>query len=237
MMTLRIAALLLIGASQLVIASPAAAQDRSINPGINRSYENPDVKQFVERFEQAGRDVYDHRQAVVESCGIKPGMTVADIGAGTGLFTRMFSHLVGVRGKVYAVDIAENFVKHIEKTAEQAGLSNVIGVVCSQDAVRLPPGSIDLVFICDTYHHFEFPEKTMRSIHRALRPGGTLILIDFHRIEGVSPQWALDHVRGGQEVFTREIEQTGFQRVEEKHDVLKHSYFVRFTRVVSPGGR
>ena len=215
--------------------APTSAQERSINPGINRSYQNPDVKHFVDRFEQAGRDVYDHRQAVVEACKIRPGMSVADIGAGTGLFTRMFSTLVGAQGKVYAVDIADKFVAHIERTAKQAGLKNIIGVTCGQDSVRLPPGSVDLAFICDTYHHFEYPQKTMRSVHRALRPGGVLILIDFHRIEGASPKWALEHVRAGQEVFTREIETIGFQRVEEKKDLLKHSYFVRFVRVAPSG--
>ena len=77
----------------------------------------------------------------------------------------------------------------------------------------------------------------MRSIRRALKPGGQLILIEAHRIEGVSPRSALDHLRAGQDVFTREIERTGFQRVEEKKDLLKQPYFARFERVVPARGR
>ena len=125
----RFANLLLVAISCHLIMPVAVAQKKSINPGINRSYENPDVKKYIGRFEQEGRDVYDHRHAVVKACNMKPGATVADIGAGTGLFTRMFSPLVGAQGRIYAVDISEKFVKHIEKTAEKDGLTNITGVI------------------------------------------------------------------------------------------------------------
>ncbi len=209
------------------------AQDKSVNPGINKSFENPDVEQFIGRFENEGRDAFDHRDEIVKAIGLKPGMTVADVGAGTGLFTRLFAKEVGPEGKILAVDIAEKFVKHVEQTAQKDGLQNVVGIVCKPDSVNLPPASIDLAFICDTYHHFEFPTKTMRSIHTALKPEGQVILIDFHRIEGVSREWTLGHVRAGQEVFTKEIVAAGFRQVEEKKDLLDESYFVRFERADS----
>ena len=207
------------------------AQDKSVNPGINKSFKNPDVEQFIGRFENEGRDAFDHRTEIVKAIGLKPGMTVADIGAGTGLFTRLFGKQVGPKGSIFAVDIAEKFVKHVEQTSLKAGLKNVIGVVCKTDSVNLPPASIDLAFICDTYHHFEFPTKTMRSIHKALKPEGQVILIDFHRIEGVSREWTLGHVRAGQEVFTKEITSAGFRQTEEKKALLDESYFVRFEKV------
>jgi predicted methyltransferase len=216
----------------------ATAQEQSVRPGINDAFQNPDVEEFIGRFERDGRDAYDHRREVLAAMRLRPGMDVADIGAGTGLFTRLFAPLVGPEGKVYAVDISERFVKHVEDTAAKAGLENVVGVVCTPDSVKLPPDSIDLAFICDTYHHFEFPQKTMTSLHRALRPGGEVILIDFHRIEGVSSDWVLEHVRAGQEVFTREIEQAGFQQVEEKKGLLSESYFVRFRKApAAPAGQ
>ncbi|MEX2187641.1 MAG: class I SAM-dependent methyltransferase [Pirellulales bacterium] len=158
-------------------------------------------------------------------------MAVADVGAGTGLFTRMFSPLVGDSGKVYAVDISDEFVAHIEKIAKQQKMANIVGVVCTSDSVKLAPASADLVFICDTYHHFEFPEKTMRSIHRALKPKGQVVLIDFRRVKGVSTDWVMNHVRAGQEVFAKEITDAGFKQVEEKKDLLKESYFLRFEKV------
>lgn len=208
-------------------------QEKSVSPGINKSFENPDVGEFQGRFEKEGRDAFDHREQILAACKLKPGNTVADIGAGTGLFTRMFAKAVGAEGKVYAVDIAETFVRHVEQSAKLAQLHNVVGVVGKADSVELPADVIDLAFICDTYHHFEYPEKTMRSLHRALKDGGQVVLIDYHRIPGTSSEWALGHIRAAQAVFEREIESCGFKKVEEKPDLLKESYFVRFEKIAS----
>lgn len=211
-----------------------SAQEKSVRPGVNKTFEDPNVGEFVERFEKEGRDVFDRRQEVVQALGLKPGMAVADIGAGTGLYSRMFAAQVGEKGQVFAVDISEKFVNHVRETSRARGLKNITGVVCKPDSAELPPDSVDVAFICDTYHHFEFPEKTMRSIHRALKPGGQVVLIDFHRIEGRSSEWVMGHVRAGQEVFTREIESAGFKPIDEKKDLLKESYFVRFAKVEAP---
>ncbi len=222
------------GALVCGLLSPAAAQEKSVNPGINKAFEDPNVSEFVERFEREGRDAFDHREAIVEACGLRPGMSVADIGAGTGLFTRMFSQAVGPEGKVYAVDISDEFVEHIREVAKDEKLRNVTAVLCDPVSVKLPDASVDLAFVCDTYHHFEYPERTMRSIHRALKPHGALVLIDFERIEGKSSAWTLGHVRAGQEVFVEEITQAGFRQVDEKGDLLDESYFVRFEKVDEP---
>ena len=97
------------------------------------------------------------------------------------------------------------------------------------DNARLPPDSVDLIFICDTYHHFEFPQRTMQSIHRALRAGGSLIVIDFQRIEGVSSEWTLNHVRAGKETVINEIEQSGFELVDAP-EIMQENYFLRFRK-------
>ena len=211
----------------------ASAQEKSVKPGINKPFENPDVKEFVGKFETESREIYARRKDILEKCRLKEGMAVADVGAGTGLFTRLFAEAVGPKGKVYAVDIAPKFVEHIEKTCKEAGLKNVQGVVCKPDSAGLPEGSVDLVFICDTYHHFEFPFKTMASIHTALRPGGQLVLIDFHRVEGKGYEWVLGHVRAGQTVFVQEIVSSGFKKVGEEK-FLKENYFVRFEKAKAP---
>jgi ubiquinone/menaquinone biosynthesis C-methylase UbiE len=207
------------------------AQEQSVNPGINKNYEHPNIPDSIQRFESNGRDVYDHRNEIVEAVGLKPGMTIADIGAGTGLFTRLFSPVVGSTGQVHAVDIAKEFIEHIENLAHDQKMDNIVGVVCKQDSVELPPDSVDLVFICDTYHHFEFPQKTMQSIYRSLKPKGQLVLIDYVRIQGKSSDFVMGHVRAGQEVFTQEIVDAGFKQIEEKTDLLKESYFLRFEKV------
>src|SRR5262249_28451151 len=118
-----------------------------------------------------------------------------------------------------------------ERQAAADGMKNIKGVVCSADSVNLAPDSIDVAYICDVYHHFEYPQKTMRSIHRALKPGGSVVLIDFHRIEGVSSAFVLGHVRAGQEIFAKEITDCGFRQMEERKGLLKESYFLRFEKV------
>ncbi len=211
-------------------AATTMAQETSVKPGINDAFRNPDAKEFTERFEVESREVYSRRKEIVAACEIKPGMAVADIGAGTGLFTRLFAEAVGPEGKVLAVDIAQNFLDHIEKSAREVGLKNVETVLASVDSTGLPPASVDLAFICDTYHHFEFPHKTMTSLHRALKPGGRVVLIDFRREPGRSTDWVLDHVRAGQHVFESEIIAAGFRKVSENADLLKENYFVVFEK-------
>ena len=211
------------------VAFPCLAQEKSVLPAINKSFRNPNVKEFIGKFEQKGREVFDNQQKLLAACELGQGMVVADIGAGTGLFTRQIALSVGSQGRVYAVDIAKNFIDHIESTCNKLGIQNVTGVICSQSSVNLPDNSIDLAFICDTYHHFEFPYKTMRSIHRALRSGGQVVLVEIRRIEGVSPSWVLDHVRAGQETFTKEIVQSGF-KLNGEPSYLKNSYIKRFIK-------
>ncbi len=225
MLTRRHLALLLVF---LMLPAAVAARDGA-DPAINRPYLDADFEQWVERFERPGREVYDRREAIVAATGVKPGMHVADIGAGTGLFTLMFARQVGAQGRVYAVDISKNFIANIEHRATQAGLLNIAGIVSSQSETRLPPASIHLAFICDTYHHFEQPASMLASIHRALKPGGILVVIDFERIEGKSSNWVLGHVRAGKESVIHEIETAGFHLAGDEK-LLKENFYLRFTK-------
>jgi predicted methyltransferase len=217
--------------SGLPFVEMTTAQEQSVKPGINDTFRNPDVKEFQGRFEVESREVFAHRKEIVAACKVQPGQTVADIGAGTGLFTRMFSPLVGKEGRVISVDIAQTFLDHIEKTSREAGMLNIETLRGTADSTNLLPESIDVAFICDTYHHFEYPLKTMESLHRALKPGGRVILVEFRRVEGTSTDWVMNHVRAGQEVFESEILKSGFKKVREERDFLKENYLVTFEKV------
>ena len=213
-----------------LVAATAIAQEKSVRPGINDSFQDPNVEEFVGRFEVESREVFARRHQIVAACGIEPSQTVADIGAGTGLFTRLFSEAVGKDGLVLAVDIAENFLDHIEATSRAAGQRNVQTVLCTAESTNLPPESVDVAFICDTYHHFEYPLKTMSSLYRAMKPGGKMIVVDFRRIEGESSEWVLNHVRAGQEVFEAEIKQAGFEKERAIPELLDENYFLVFRK-------
>lgn len=215
-------------ATLATLAAPAIAADGA-NPAINQPYVDPDYQTWVERFERPGREVYDKREQILAATGVRPGMTVADVGAGTGLYTRLFAKAVGPKGQVYAVDISKKFIDNILRTAREQGLNNVKGIVNSQTDVNLPAGAVDLVFLSDTYHHFEQPKPILASIHRALKPGGVLVVIDFRREPGKSSAWVMEHTRLGKEQAAREIEAAGFEVIEDR-DFLKDNYFLKFRR-------
>lgn len=207
-----------------------SAQDKSVRPGVNDTFRDPNVKEFIEKFEIESREVFAKRTEIVKILGIKPGATVADVGAGTGMFTRLFADSVGASGQVLAVDIAQNFLDHINKINRESGRKNVQTVLCTADDTKLPEASVDVAYICDTYHHFEFPLKTMTSLRQALKPGGKVFLVDFKRIEGETSEWTMKHVRAGQEVFEKEILSCGFKKVKEHSELLKDNYFVEFEK-------
>ncbi len=199
---------------------------------LNRAFENPDVDRYRDRFESESREVYLLREQLVEASAVRPGLDVADVGAGTGFFTVMFAQRIGEKGTTYAVDIAPAFLESIDQRAQDEDLTNIRTVLCDQSSTKLEPASVDLVFICDTYHHFENPEQSMASIHRALRPGGTLVLVEFDRREGISSDFIMNHVRADRATFTAEIEQAGFETIPtEDAPKLIENFFQRFRKI------
>lgn len=215
-------------------SSPEVARaEESVKPGINDSFLNPDlnVGEFIERFEGESREIFAERKAIAQAVRLQPGDRIVDVGAGTGPFIGLFAAAVGARGKVYAIDIAPNFVDHLAKRAQQEGFPQIEARLCSEKSVDLPEGSLTHAFICDVYHHFEFPRTTMGSLHSALRPGGEVIIVDFERIPGVSREWTLDHVRAGKNEVFAEMRQFGFDLVEEIAIAgLRENWVARFRK-------
>jgi SAM-dependent methyltransferase len=160
-------------------------------------------------------------------------MTVADVGAGTGLFTRLFSPLVGSEGHVFAVDYSTLLVAHLVETARALPLKNVNVVRCSPDSINLPRGSVDLAFLCDTYRYFREPKKSMRSVRRALRRNGAVVVIDSQRVEAseaTGPDGAPPLPVKAPSELIDEIESVGFRLVGTETFLLE-SYFLRFEKV------
>jgi len=207
-----------------VAKHPAEMNKKFADPNMN-------IEEFVKRLEGGTRETFVRRDDIVRAVYLKPGQSVADIGAGTGLFSLLFADRVGSKGTVYAVDISPAFLKHIEKRAKHHGQDGVVKTVKnSQDSVDLPPGSVDLVFICDTYHHFDHPGKMLASIHRALKPEGRLILVDFD-LRPDSSEAVKKRARAPREVYFREIEAAGFAPMDSPNaPKLKEQFFAEFHR-------
>lgn len=214
-------------------SAPAAVEEESVKPGINANFlsEELDVDEYVERFEVESREVAAHHRDILAALELRPGLAVADVGSGTGLFLQGLSEGVGSDGRIYAVDISPRFIEHLQGRVTAEGLDNVEVVRCSERSAELAHGSVDLAFVCDTYHHFEYPRNTLASLHHAIRPGGRLVVVDFERIPGVTREWLLGHVRAGKEVFRAEIEAAGFRFVEELGiEGLEENYALLFER-------
>lgn len=87
---------------------------------------------------------------------------------------------------------------------------------------------MDVVFLSDVYHHFEDHEAMLASIKQALKPGGSLILVEFDRVEGESSDFVLKHIRASQDQFRKEIQEAGFEPMEGPKPELKENFFARF---------
>ncbi|MBM4013508.1 MAG: methyltransferase domain-containing protein [Planctomycetes bacterium] len=200
---------------------------------INQPFlEAKEVAKFVARFERESREIFTDRVAIADAVRLRPGDRVADVGAGTGLFAPYFSLAVGAHGKVIAVDIAPLFLEHVRQRTLLDSLPNVTTLLCDQATTNLPSGSVDVVFICDTYHHFEQPAATLASIHAALVPGGRLVVIDFHKIKGQSSDFVMGHVRADEATAVAEITAAGFAPVR-REGFLKENWFREFVRTES----
>ncbi len=200
------------------------------DPEITRRFDAPErsLDYWVNRFETESREVYARRHDIVAALALEAGTDLADIGAGTGLFEPLLREGVGLEGRVYAVDISPRFLEHLRTRKQAEGWTNVSVVEGTETAPSLAPDSVDLVFLCATYHHFTHVPEILAAIRSALRPGGRLVIVDFQRIPGESTEWVLDHVRAGLEVVRAEIEAGGFEHTHTL-DILEENYILEFS--------
>ncbi|MBW2190646.1 MAG: class I SAM-dependent methyltransferase [Deltaproteobacteria bacterium] len=212
------------------LASGPVVEESSVRPGINALYFQPDaLEKYTGVLEGERREVVQHRDEIIDAIGLVEGMVVADIGAGTGLFTTEIARRVEDHGAVFGVDIVPAFLDRIRERAKAEQLTNVTVVLGEERVTALEDASVDLAFMCDTYHHIEYPQTYMHSLFRTLRPGGTLVLIDFERIEGKTIPAILSHVRAGKQTVIDEVSQAGFV-LESETELLEQNYYLHFRR-------
>ena len=132
-----------------VLVSPAMAQDESVKPGVNKKYENPDIQKSMKSLESENREVFKHRKQIIALLELKPGLDVADVGAGTGFYSRMLAKEVGPDGIVYAVELPRSFVENLKRIATEESLPNLKPAQCNEKPTTLLVESVALVFIAD----------------------------------------------------------------------------------------
>jgi ubiquinone/menaquinone biosynthesis C-methylase UbiE len=217
----------------LFLPGAVSAQKESVNPGGNSGFTNPEMKveDYSTRFEAESREVFRERAKVIAALDLKPGMAIADVGAGTGIYAIPFAEAVGPQGKVHAIDLSPTFIEHLTKQSQTRGLKQLQPRLGESRTVGLPENSVDLVFTSDTYHHFEFPKDVLASAYKAIKSGGQFVVIDFDREPGKSREWLLDHIRAGKAEVKAEVTAAGFRFVDEVMiDGFKETYFLRFAK-------
>jgi predicted methyltransferase len=210
----------------LVLAVAMAGHAIAADDDATARHSFGDVAQWEKVFDDPARNGWQHPDAIVQAMALAPGMVVADVGAGTGYLERALSEAVGPRGVVYAVEVEPNLVTHLRERAEREGTANVIPVLGSLDAPRLPAGRVDRILLLDTYHHIDGRVAYFQRLRSALVPGGRVVVVDWEkRQDTIGPELA--H-RLPREQVTDEMRRAGYQAVPAPA-ALTHQYVLAFT--------
>jgi ubiquinone/menaquinone biosynthesis C-methylase UbiE len=137
--------------------------------------------------ERPEREQEEHPEKALDMIGVREGMAVADIGAGTGYFSFRLAGRVGPRGKVYAVDIQPGMLSRLQRRASQEGVTNIQTVLSEPADPKLPASSIDLGLLVDVYHEFSDPRAMLAGIAKALKPDGRLVLLEYRKEDPAVP--------------------------------------------------
>jgi ubiquinone/menaquinone biosynthesis C-methylase UbiE len=165
-------------------------------------------------------------QELVDSMQLRSGMTVADIGTGVGYMLPFLSKAVGAQGRVLAEDIFDDFLAQAKARVADAKLENVAFIKGTEHGPQLPEDSVDVALALDSFHHYDFPADMLAGIHKALKPGGRLVLVEFYKRREAMPGGnAMQHIRLDKADVVKEVEAHRF-RLVSSHDHIPGSQYM-----------
>ena len=212
----------------LVVAVPLFGGVLAAGQVAHQEHHPPqNTSRYIQVLESPSRDAWQQPEKVLKALDLKPGESVADVGSGPGYFTLRFARAVRPTGKVYGVDISRGMLDYLEKQAKEEHLTNVQPLLAQPHNPELPPASVDVIFICDTLHHISDRAAYFPLLKRALKPGGHLVNIDFHKRP--LPVGPPVEMKIPKTEMIREAETAGFHLVRQ-YDFLKYQYFLVFAR-------
>jgi arsenite methyltransferase len=209
----------------LALPSAVHAQDAVKRDDHQMHRLHNDPKAYIGALEDPQRDAYQKPHEVLKALNIKPGEIIADIGAGSGYFTFHLARHVGNKGKVYAVDVSPDMILHVNRRIRELKANNVVTVLADPDDPLLPDQSVNRFFICEVWHHIENQTKYLALMKKMLKPGGEVVMIDFHKKEfPVGPPMNMKIAR---EDVIKRLESNGY-RLTKEHTFLPYQYFLVF---------
>ena len=202
------------------------AQDKSKPLTMEEMHRlHQDSKAYIASLEDPKRDAYQKPHEVLSALRLKPGEAIADIGAGSGYFTFRLSHFVGEKGKIYAVDVSPDMILYINRRMRDLKVNNVISILADPDDPLLPDRAVNRFFFSESWHHIENQTKYLALMKRMLKPGGEVVMIDFHKRElPIGPPLEM---RIAREDLIKQMEKNGF-RLAKEHTFLPYQYFLVF---------
>jgi ubiquinone/menaquinone biosynthesis C-methylase UbiE len=220
-------------ATAVVLIGPSLpAQEAAVPHEMSRRHRDPQA--YIASLQDPARDAYQKPAEVLAALDLREGEVVADIGAGPGYFALRFARAVGDRGRVYAVDVSPDMVRHLNRRLRNEGVRNVVTVLADPDDPLLPERSIDRFVIVNTWHHIEDQPGYLAKMKRMLRPGGQVVHIDFHKRDlPVGPPTSMKTARAD---LVAQMEKGGF-RLTGDHDFLPYQYFLVFEMNATGAGR
>src|SRR5579863_10248665 len=173
------------------------------------------------------REREENPEGALDAIGIKAGMIVADVGAGTGYMSLRLAKRVGPSGKVYAVDVQPEMLRRLRQNAAEAKLDNIQTVLGGEADPKLPPAALDLILLVDVYHEFSQPQKMLRKMRESLKPDGRLVLLEYRK-EDPSIPIRPEHKMSVQEVKL-EVEAEGFH-LDKVLEILPRQHILILTK-------
>ncbi|MDR4495744.1 MAG: methyltransferase domain-containing protein [Nitrospirales bacterium] len=187
-----------------------------------------DIDTYIQNLERSERDVDQQPDKVIKALDLKPGMVVADVGAGSGYFTRRFAKAVGDTGHVIAVDIEQKMLDYNKQELVKLGMADrATFILVKPDNPSLDENSVDLVFLCNAYHHVEHHVDYWAKIKSAMKPGGRVVIVDFYHDERSGNLSFSKHHLVPRERVIQNMEQAGLTFFKE-HTFLSRQYFLEF---------
>jgi ubiquinone/menaquinone biosynthesis C-methylase UbiE len=174
--------------------------------------------------DRSERELEESPEAAIKALDLKPGMWVADVGAGTGYFSLRMAKKVGASGRVFANDVQPEMLSRLEENVEREHLTNVEPVLGTQTDPKLPTGKLDLILMVDVYHELSQPQRMLQHLKAALKPDGRLVLIEYRKEDPTIPIRP-EHKMSAQEVKA-EVEAEGYRLIETSKVLPRQSIFV-----------
>ena len=205
----------------------AAGLAAQVATQANEGYKTAEGRASVAKsLDAPDRDEKQRPKDLVAAMSLKPGMVVADIGTGTGHMLPFLSQAVGAQGRVLSEDIFPDFLEKAQSTARQHKLANVEFIKGSETDPNLPENGVDVALALDSYHHWNYPDKMLQALHRELRDGGRLVIVEYYkRPEAMLGGRAMQHIRLDAADVIKEIEANHF-RLLSQHEHTKGSQYM-----------